>query len=379
LSGEAFALFQIGKQTYELAQLAGGLAMRTAPVASVVLVVVTSLTALGAEKPQGTATSVLVGTSVTLECRLAGSTTMPLEVAIYAKDKGDSKIARFTGMPSGLTVLELPGSTAQRAHVMTGTGDGGFAIDGWVDVTAIPLYATANLPVVPGHVWIQGGQRVEFESKHQNQVRVQKTVTSPFAQSFLASTSCSNLSITPVAAIASEVARWARGYAFERNELQIAIEPKGEPAFKLVRSSVTNSVFLYGMDKKDDWVRVRYYGPIGVDAWVKSSDVRLLPKGERVDEYVPATQAETGRLRIVESGKVVSVPEKVQVRSRPAPDAAVIGDIEPATEVLILDVAAGWAAVLPKALNVAPPPDRQFWVEARKVGIQSKAAHNSGS
>jgi hypothetical protein len=47
--------------------------------------------------------------------------------------------------------------------------------------------------------------------------------------------------------------------------------------------------------------------------------------------------------------------------------------------VLILDVAAGWAAVLPKALNVAPPPDRQFWVEARKVGIQSKAAHNSGS
>jgi hypothetical protein len=67
------------------------------------------------------------------------------------------------------------------------------------------------------------------------------------------------------------------------------------------------------------------------------------------------------------------------VRSRPAPDAPVVGVIEPATETLILDVAAGWASVLPKALNVAPPAERQFWVEARKVGIQAKNTPPSGS
>ena len=126
-------------------------------------------------------------------------------------------------------------------------------------------------------------------------------------------------------------------------------------------------------------MRVRYYGAIGIDAWVKSGDVRLLPKGERVDEYVPAAQTETGRLRIVESGRVVSVTELVQVRSRPAPDAPVVGVIEPATETLVLDVAAGWASVLPKALNVAPPAEHQFWVEARKVGIQAKSTQASGS
>lgn len=102
------------------------------------------------------------------------------------------------------------------------------------------------------------------------------------------------------------------------------------------------------------------------------SDVRLLPKGERVDEYIPTAQPDSARLRVVESGRVVTVTERVQLRLRPSPDAPVVGDIEPATETLILDVAAGWASVLPKGLNVAPPADRQFWVEARKVGIQSK-------
>ena len=353
--------------------------MRTAPVASVVFVVVTSVVALGAEKPQAAATSSFVGSTGTSECRLEGSTTMPLDVAIYAKDRGEAKVARFTGMSSGLTVLELPSMASQRAHLTTGTGHGGFAIEGWVDVTAIPLFAAGNLPVVAGHVWIQGGQRVEFEGRQQNQVRVQKAVSSPFAQSFLAVTSCSNLSVAPVAPVPPDIARWARGYAFEHSELPLSSEPKGEPSFKLVRSSVTASVFLYGTDKKDDWVRVRYYGAIGIDAWVKSGDVRLLPKGERVDEYVPASQTETGRLRIVESGRVVSVTELVQVRSRPAPDAPVVGVIEPATETLILDVAAGWASVLPKTLNVAPPAERQFWVEARKVGIQAKNTPPSGS
>ena len=346
--------------------------MRTSPVLSVVFFVATSLVAQAAPQPQGTATSSLVGSSASNECRLEGSTTMPLDTIVYAKDKGDAKIARFTGMTTGLTVLELPDSTPRRAHVMSGTGRGGFAIDGWVDVTAIPLFATANLPVVAGHVWIQGGQRVEFEGRQQNQVRVQRATTSPFSQSFSATASCNNLSLSPVPATPSDIARWARGYAFERNELALSSEPKGETTYRLTRSSVTTSVFLHGTDKKDDWVRVRYYGTIGIDAWAKAGDLRLLPKGERVDEYIPATQTETGRLRIVESGRVVSVTEKVPVRLRPNPDAPVVGEIEPATETLILDIAAGWASVLPKALNVAPPTDRQFWVEARKVGIQSK-------
>jgi hypothetical protein len=314
----------------------------------------------------------LVNANPASECQLSGAPSLPLDVVIYAKDKGDAKIGRFTGMSTGLTVVELPESMPRRAHVITGTGRGGFAVDGWVNAETLPMYATTNLPVVAGHVWISANQRVEFEGRQHNQVRVQRTTTSPFAQSFSATTTCNGLSLTPVTAPPQDIPRFARGYSLDHNELQISNEPKGESTFKLQRSSVTTSVFLYGMEKKDDWVHVRHFGVIGIDAWVKLSDVRLLPKGERVDEYIPTAQPESARLRVVESGRVVSVSEHVQLRLRPTADSPVVGEIEPATETLVLDVAAGWASVLPKSLNVAPPADRQFWVEARKVGIVSK-------
>ena len=354
--------------------------MRTTLAASiltsaVVASAIVSVFAQAAQPTQAGSARPLVSANPASECQLSGNPSLPLDVIIYAKDKGDTKNARFTGMATGLAVVELPESMPRRAHVVTGTGHGGFAIDGWVNAEALPLYATTNLPVVAGHVWISSSQRVDFEGRQHSQVRVQRTTTSPFSQAFLATTTCNNLSLTPVAAPQQDIPGFARGYSLDHNELAISNEPKGESTFKLQRSNVTTSVFLYGMEKKDDWVHVRHFGVIGIDAWARLSDLRLLPKGERVDEYVPTAQPESARLRVVESGRVVSVSESVPVRLRPTADSPVIGEIEPATETLILDVAAGWASVLPKGLNVAPPADRQFWVEARKVGIQSK---NSG-
>jgi len=351
--------------------------MRTIPAASVVSLFIVSVLAQAAQPTQSSSSHPLVSANPTSECQLTGAPAMPLDVVIFTHDKGDAKNARFTGMTTGLTVVDLPETMPRRAHVVSGTGRGGFAIDGWVNAETLPLYATTNLPVVAGHVWISGSQRVEFEGRQHNQVRVQRTTTSPFSQSFSASTTCNNLSLVPVTTPPPDIPKFARGYSLDHNELAISNDPKGDSTFKLVRSTITSSVFLYGMEKKDDWVHLRYFGVVGIDAWAKLSDVRLLPKGERVDEYIPTNQADSGRLRVVESGRVVTVTERVQVRLRPSPDAPVIGEIEPATETLVLDVAAGWASVLPKGLNVAPPGDRQFWVEARKVGIVSKNSRES--
>jgi hypothetical protein len=340
---------------------------------SIVSSAIVSVFAQAAQPTQGGPGRPLVDARPTSECRLSGTSSMPLDVTIYAHDKGDAKNARFTGMNSALVVMELPGSMPRRAHIVTGDGRGGFAIDGWVNAEQLPLHAATNLPVVAGHVWIQAGQRVEFESRQHNQIRVQRTLASPFSQSFPATTTCNNVSLGPGTASApEEMPKGARGYSLDHNELSVSNDPRGEPTFKLVRSTATSSVFLYGTEKNGDWVRVRYFGAIGIDAWARLSDVRLLPLGERVDEYTPTTQSESARLRIIETGRVVTVTERLQLRLRPSPDAPAVGDIEPATETLILDVAAGWASVLPKGLNVAPPADRKFWVEARKVGIQSK-------
>src|SRR5664280_441174 len=373
IGNEAFLLCHSPQQSLmKRPTFAGGPNMRTILLAPVFSTAILSVFAQAAQPTQSNASRPLVSATTTAECQLTGSPELPLDVAIYAKEKGETKIARFTGMTTGLAVLELPESIPRRAHVITGTGRGGFAIEGWLNVDALPLYATTNLPVVAGHVWIQGSQRVEYEGRQHNQVRVQRTTTSPFSQAFSAATTCNNLSLVPVTAPASETPRFLRGYSLDHNELSLSSEPKGDPTFKLLRSTVTTSVFFYGTDKKDDWVRLRYSGTVGIDAWAKLSDLRLLPKGERVDEYIPTAQPDSARLRVVESGRVVTVTERVPIRLRPAPEAPVVGDIEPATETLVLAVAAGWASVIPKGLNVAPPTDRQFWVEARKVGNQSK-------
>ena len=214
-----------------------------------------------AEQPtQAGSARPLVSANPASECQLSGKPSLPLDVIIYAKDKGDAENARFTGMTTGLTVVELPESMPRRAHVVTGTGQGGFAIDGWVNAEALPLYATANLPVIAGHVWISASQRVEFEGRQHNQVRVQRTTTSPFSQAFSATATCNNLSLTPVAAPPQDIPRFARGYSLDHNELAISNDPKGESTFKLQRSNVTTSVFLYGMDQKDDWVHIRHFG-----------------------------------------------------------------------------------------------------------------------
>lgn len=345
--------------------------MRASPALIAFYLFLAPLLASAAETAQGPGASALLGSAANTHCPLAGTANMLLDVPIYAKDVGNAVVARFTGMPTGLTVIELPDGPAQRAHVLTGVGRGGFAIDGWVEVTAVPLYATTTLAVVPGHVWIRSGQRVQFEGKQQNQLRVHKAITSPFAQVFAAVANCASLSVAQVPAPAPDTARGSRGYALEQRELALFGEPKGEPLFKLVRAPATPSIFFFGSDKQGDWVKVRYSGAVGVDAWARLSDLRVLLKGEPADEFVPSPQAEGARLRVVESWRTVSVTEAVPIRLKSAPDSPVIGEIEPATETLILDVAAGWASVLPKAHNVAPTADQQFWVEARRVGIQA--------
>lgn len=46
-----------------------------------------------------------------------------------------------------------------------------------------------------------------------------------------------------------------------------------------------------------------------------------------------------------------------------------IGGLEPGTEVLVLDVVAGWASVVPKSLGVMPAGEGHFWAKARELGL----------
>ncbi len=55
---------------------------------------------------------------------------------------------------------------------------------------------------------------------------------------------------------------------------------------------------------------------------------------------------------------------RVAKESEPA-----IGVIEPGAETYVIDQVAGFASVLPKAMNVLPAVDSQFWAKSSDLGL----------
>jgi hypothetical protein len=67
--------------------------------------------------------------------------------------------------------------------------------------------------------------------------------------------------------------------------------------------------------------------------------------------------------------RVVRAVREVPFRARAVETEPPIGVIEPEAEAFVLDVVAGWVSVMPKALQVVPRPDGQFWVRAEELGM----------
>ena len=67
--------------------------------------------------------------------------------------------------------------------------------------------------------------------------------------------------------------------------------------------------------------------------------------------------------------RVVKPVREIPLRANAKESEATIGVVEPGAETFVLDVVAGWASVMPKALNVVPGPEGQFWVKASDLGI----------
>ena len=98
--------------------------MRMTQVASIFTsaVVATAVIAVYARAEQPTqagSARPLVSANPASECQLSGKPSLPLDVIIYAKDKGDAKNARFTGMTTGLIgggTSRVDAATSPRRH-----------------------------------------------------------------------------------------------------------------------------------------------------------------------------------------------------------------------------------------------------------------------
>ncbi|MEB2314269.1 MAG: hypothetical protein OZ921_11895 [Sorangiineae bacterium] len=335
----------------------------------------TALAALGlAATLGGRAAEAEVAVTSAGRCTLRGQPALPPDLEIFSESQGGEAIARFTGAAIAVSVRDFPASgKGGRASVQTGNarGAGSFRIDGFVDAAKVPLATARDVPVVLEHLWLGAHRRVHFVAAAPDRLRVELTMTTPMRQSFSAWASCGALSLDAGVPVGWTPAGRERGYVVKKDRIDLYDRPSAERKVvtTLIRSA-ESGILLFGTERRGGFVRVAFHGPVIIDAWARLSDLVALPPGETMDQVQESTTVSSGpRLALAASPRLVRTTREVALRVVAKHDARVIGKIDPETDTYVIDVVAGWASVMPKALDVAPAGEKQFWAKASELGL----------
>jgi hypothetical protein len=304
---------------------------------------------------------------VFVPCAFRGRAQMPLNTII--SDMGGRPIARFSGAEATITVAGLSTATPPRARIETGSGQGGFRVRGFVDAQKLPIATTENVPVVAGRVWIGARRPVNVVGATPDKLRLEKRVTTPLQQSFSAWTQCSKLTLgTPVPPGFSPEGH-ARGYVLRSSSLELHDRPQGSVVSVLQKAPDVAGVLFFSTEQTAAWVHIEYHGEVVIDGWARAGDLSTLPRGETMDQLVSQPSVRNpARLALPGSPRIVKTTREIPLRVA-AKDGEPIGIIESGAETYVLDVVAGWVSVLPKALDVMPIENAQFWVKNEELGI----------
>ncbi len=304
---------------------------------------------------------------VFVPCAVRGRATPPMNTAIT--DMGGRAIARFSGSEASIIVAGLSTANPARARVETGTGQGGFRVRGFVDAQKLPFFVSENVPVVAGRVWIGARRGVNVVGATREKLKVEKRMTTPFQQTFTTWTSCSKLGLGTAVPPGWSPAGDARGFVLRKGSLELHDAARGSVVSVLQKAPDLAGVLFFSTEQTESFVHVQYQGEVGIDAWVRATDVQALARGETMDALATQPPARSpARLALPTSPRLVRAPREIPLRAA-AKDGEPIGAIEAGAETYVLDVVAGWASVLPKALDVMPAENGQFWVKKEELGI----------
>jgi hypothetical protein len=298
-------------------------------------------------------------------CALRGEATISKGVTI--SDSGGADIAQFTGAKVSITLSGFPTSGGSRAKIQTT----GFRIEGSVRSRDIPVFTARSVPAYAGHVWIAEGRRISVIGAGPGKLHVEKSVTAPLSGTFHGWAPCESFSLVERVPSGWAPPGSARGYVLRRERIDLYSSERGEVVTALERGGDGPGVLLWSNEgSSGGWVHVEHHGDIVLDGWVRTSDVSALPPGETMDQLAPSPiQRGSPVLDVQGQPRIVRVDRSVSLRAAASDAATTIGGIDSGVEVMVMDVVAGWASVLPKALNVMPSGTSQFWVRAKELGL----------
>jgi hypothetical protein len=301
-------------------------------------------------------------------CTLRGAPIIAKTVEAFSAATGGEAIAKFTGQPVPMA-LTLPSGSGSRGVLRTGTGTGGFRLEGFLDPGDAPAFTTRNLPVVADHVWIGGPRRVKVAGASGGRVAVELKAGAPIEQTLRATAPCDAVSFDLPSFRQEPVPGSARGYLAKRSPLEVRGSASGPALFTFTSSDIADALLFWSTERTGGAVHVHLTGDVVVDGWVAAADLQALKVGEMMDALAPGTPTiSSPRLMMQGTPTVVKASREVTVRRRPNDTAQIIGAVEPGGEVMVLETVLGWSNVVPTALVLMPPTGGGFWVKASELG-----------
>jgi hypothetical protein len=296
---------------------------------------------------------------------------MPKGLEIYDQPRGGSVIAKFTGAKSTVEAAKFPiGSGAGRVSVRTGSGTGGFRIEGFVEADELPLYTKQRIRVPGGVMWLGQAQRVEFGGATPSELVAKLQLSGRINQTFVGTAACSAFTLTPGTQPAWSPGGHDRACTVKRSRLDLFYGPdrKGGPSSML--KGARGLQMWRDRPPSRGFIHVEHHGPVVIDAWARASDLECLPPGERHDVAVDSlSRHNQPQLALAGSTRVVTARKELPIRAAPKATAPVIGAVEKRCQTYVVDIVAGWASVLPKSLDIATNGTDHFWVKASDLGL----------
>jgi hypothetical protein len=301
-------------------------------------------------------------------CVFRGVTKLGREVSLYDQPQGGKALARFTGGSIEIGVGPFPTDSSGRVPVTTGTGMGSFRFEGFVDIQAVPMFAARDVPVIPKHLWIAAAQAVTVVGAVPGKLEVRKTLAPPLSVHLEARAPCNHFTLVPKTGRAWSPPAGARGHLVGEDPAQLFASPQAPSPVGALKGA--RGMFLWGMERKDDFVHLVHHGDVAINAWGRLKEFPPAPPVDMSEGLIPLARDTTvPTLWFDGTSRLVKTKAEATLWSSASTRATAIGRIEVGTETYVLEVVAGWANVLPKSLNLAPPSDQRFWVKAADLGL----------
>lgn len=296
-------------------------------------------------------------------CAVKGTHPGPKGAAIYDEPSGGRAVATFTGARQAMVISEIPADpTKGRARIATSVGGAALRVDGWVQPSAVAVFATRDLAVVPGHVWIAEAARVRLVAATSGSLTAEVTLPGGSGQAVRAAAPCDAFSLQQGTPAAVKVPGNARGYLTRGAALDLFADPGKASVFTL-RSSEGTAQLFWSDEARGAFVRLRSRDTLAIDAWARKRDLEALKKGEMMDQFLPPTTAVAApTLQLEGSARVVKIARDTPFRARRDDKEKVIGTIEAGAEVYVVETTLGWVNVLPKDLGLTPAEGGGFWI-----------------